>query len=369
MTRTSFGKQLLICAILIGIGAAAWGMRAELGALWASVTGTTAGDARAERNRDGVPVITEPVRIVRDDLTFSAIGTGYAARSVTLRAPASGRITALSLSPDRTFAEDEVLLQLDDTDERLAVELAEAQLERATQERERYRALQDTGAAAQTRLEQVETDFKVARIELEQARADLEDRSLRAPFDGVTGIASVERGDRVAAEDAVATFDDRSSILVEFDLPEAFLSRVEPGLTVTARTPAVEGRSFDGRITAIDSRVDPATRTARIRASIDNSADILRPGASFSVRMDLPGAAYPAVPELAVQFSRGSLLVWRARDGTAEEVPVRLIRRRAGLVIVDGPLEEGEPVVVEGTQRLRPGVTLDVLNESTEASS
>lgn len=355
--------------LLVALGGGAWVFRAELGTLWASVAAPAPQDTSAKNDAQGTPVITAPVRTEADNLTFSAIGTGFAARSVTLRAPVSGRVTDLSLSPDRAFAKDEILLQLDDTDERLAFELAEARLDRAEQERDRYRALQDTGAAAQTRLEQVETDFNVARIQMDQARADLEDRSLRAPFDGVTGIASVEVGDRVAAEDAVATFDDRGRILVEFDLPEAFLSRVDLGLTLTVTTPAVENQSFEGRITAVDSRVDPTTRSARVRATIDNGKDILRPGASFAVRVDLPGPDYPAVPELALQFSRDGLLVWRVTDGKAEAVPVRLIRRRAGLVIVDGALDPGDAVVVEGTQRLRPGVAVNVLNDQTGASS
>lgn len=371
MKQISFVKQLVFCAVIAAIGATAWMFRAELDAAWRSVVAPSgsAGTGTTARGTGGTPVITENVRMVADDLTFAAIGTGFAARSVTLRAPDNGRITELNLSPDRDFAENEILLRLDDRDERLAVELAEARLDRATRERERYRTLQNTGATAEARLEQVETDFKVAAIELEQARADLADRSLRAPFDGVTGIASVEVGDRIAAEDAVATFDDRSRILVEFDLPESFLGRVAPGLTVTVTTPAVENRSFEGRITAVDSRVDPATRSARVRASIDNSDDVLRPGASFAVRMALPGPDYPAVPELALQFSRGGLLVWRVRDSAAEPVPVSLIRRRAGLVIVEGALDPGDAVVVEGTQRLRPGAEVDVLNAPEGASS
>lgn len=369
MTRTSFVKQLLLSALLVALAAGAWVFRAELGTYWASVVSPASPEARTKTKTNGTPVITSAVNMVPDELTFSAIGTGFAARSVTLRAPASGRVTDLSLSPDRDFTKDEILLQLDDTDERLAFELAKARFDRATRERDRFRALQGTGAAAQTRLEQVETDFKVARIQMDQARADLEDRSLRAPFDGVTGIASVEVGDRVAAEDAVATFDDRSRILVEFDLPEAFLSRVDLGLMLTVTTPAAENQSFEGRITAVDSRVDPATRSARVRATIDNGNDILRPGASFAVRVELPGPDYPAVPELALQFSRDGLLVWRVTDGKAESVPVRLIRRRAGLVIVDGPLDPGDAVVIEGTQRLRHGVAVDALNDPTGPNS
>lgn len=370
MQKTALWKQALVSAVLIGGAVLAWQNREDLRALWSSTTAPQ-GQQQAESGApgDGTPVITAEVRRVQDDLTFSAIGTGFALRSVTLRAPSSGEVTALAIRPGAKFTAGDMLMQLDDTDERLAVSLAEARLERATSERDRYQALQDTGAAATARFEQAQTDFRVAKIELDQARADLADRTLRAPFDGVTGLASVETGDRIAADEEVSSFDDRSRILVEADLPEALLGRIDIGQPVAATTPAAEGQTFDGEITAIDSRVDVSTRTARIRAAIDNAADMLRPGASFSLTIDLPGRTYPAVPELALQFSRGELNVWRVSGGTAEPVTVRLVRRRAGLVIVDGPLAEGDAIVVEGVQRLHDGIAVDVLNTATDGST
>jgi len=350
-------------ALLVALAALVWQYRADLHAAIAPDNPDQAAASERQAKAAGVPVIASEVRTMRDDLTFSAIGTGFAQRSVTLRAPASGEITDISIAPGARFETGEILVQLRDTDERLALALARARLERATSERDRYRALQDTGTAATARFEQAETDYEVARIAVEQARADLEDRALRAPFDGVSGLANVEVGDRIVVDDAIASYDDRSRILVEFDLPEALLSRMRIGLSVDARTPAVEGRGFEGEIVAIDSRVAAATRTARVRAAIDNVGDRLRPGASFSIRLDLPGKTYPAVPELALQFSRGELQVWRVSDGSAEPVIVKLVRRRDGQVIVDGPLTAGDRIIVEGTQRLRPGIAVDVLND------
>lgn len=369
MEKMAFWKQALLSLLLILAAATAWQYRAGLAALWASGTAQPSINPVRQTTVQGPLVIVDDAEMVADDLTYSAIGTGFAQRAITLRAPDSGEVTALEIAPSRRFSAGDVLMRLDDTDERLAVDLAEARLERATSERDRFRSLQDRGAAAITRLEEAETAYKVARIELDRARANLADRTLRAPFDGVSGLATVELGDRVATDDMISSFDDRSRILVEFDLPEALLGRVETGLDVVAETPAVERRSFDGEIAAIDSRIDAATRTARIRAAIENSGDLLRPGASFSLRLDLPGERFPAVPELALQYSRGSLYVWRVTDGTAEQVEVSLVRRRGGKVILDGPLAEGDAVVVEGTQRLNPGDAVQVLNQTGEGST
>jgi len=369
LQKTSIIKQVALSAALIFGAVLLWQYRAEVQAVVGLGNAEpTQSDSEATQ-ASGVPVITAEVQTVQDDLTFSAIGTGFALRSVTLRAPASGEITDLAIAPGRRFEAGDVLMQLRDTDERLALSLADARLERATSERDRYRALQDTGAAATARFEEAETGYKVARIAFEQARAELDDRALRASFDGVSGLASVEEGERIVVDDPISSYDDRSSILVEFDLPEALLSRVQTGLQVSAQTPAVEGRSFDGEVVAIDSRVEVATRTARVRAAVDNAGDLLRPGASFSIQLDLPGTSYPAVPELALQFSRGELQVWRVAENAADLVRVKLVRRRDGLVIVDGPLAEGDEIIVEGTQRLRPGIVVNVLNVSDEARS
>ncbi len=369
MNRTAFWKQAILSALLLAAAALGWQNRAGLGAVWASFGTQASQSASTAPAASAAPVIVDRVGMIQDDLTFSAIGTGFALKSVTLRAPSTGEITEFNIAPGRKFRAGDVLLRLIDTDQRLAVALAEARLAQATLELDRYRRLQDSGVAPTARMEEVQTAFKVAAIELEKATSDLDDRTLRAPFDGVAGLASVERGERMTEAEAVASYDDRSQILVEFDLPEALLSRVSPGFAVSASTPSMERQQFAGTITAIDSRVAAVTRTARVRAAIDNSADKFRPGASFALTLDLLGATYPAVPELALQFSRGALHVWRVTDGIAEQVELRMVRRRAGHVIVEGPLDAGDVVIVEGAQRLRPGSAVNVLNAEEGGSS
>lgn len=357
-------KQLILSVLLIGGAAALW-LGQDRARQLLGHAAEPAAERAAEREtgvrETGVPVIVAPVAAARDDLVLEVVGTGRARKSVMLRAETSGKIVELALAPGRRFAEGETLLRLDDRAQRLALSLAETRLAEAERVLARYERLEGTGAATSATLDERATAAEVARIEVEQAREALADRAVRAPFDGVSGLPEIETGDWIESGDAIASFDDRSAILAEFELPEALLARVGPDLAVTATTPAVPDRRFDGRVSAIDSRLDATTRTARIRVEIPNPDDLLRPGASFAVRLELPGETYPLVPEMAVQFSRGTLHVWRVRDGRAEKVEVSLVRRRAGEVLVDGPLAEGEPVVVEGTQRLRPDEPVEVI--------
>ncbi len=360
MTKTPVWKQLVLSAALIAAAAGAWHYRTDIMALWQPAEQSA---ERGEARNAGVPVLVAEVALAEDSLSFAAVGTGLAQRSVTLRAPAGGEITELAIAPGRNFVEGDILMRLEDEDQRLALSLAEARQERALSEQQRYTGLRDTGVTTAARFEDAMTAYRIAEIELEQARADLADRVLRAPFDGIAGLAEVEVGDRIEPGDALASYDDRSRILVEFDLPEALLPRARIGMRVAATSTSIDTGALTGELTAIDSRVTATTRTARLRAAFPNDGDGLRPGASFTVTLDLPGARYPILPELALQFSGGALQVWRVdQEGRAQPVEVRLIRRRGGSVIVDGPLTEGETIVVEGLQRMRPGRAVNVLN-------
>ena len=109
------------------------------------------------------------------------------------------------------------------------------------------------------------------------AQVALTDHSIKAPFDGIVGIASVDVGDRVTTSTRLVTLDDRSQLTVEFDVPEQYLPRLSRGMQVKVRTPGFTDRAFNGKIGGIDSRVHPTRRTVTVRATVDNSKDLLRP--------------------------------------------------------------------------------------------
>ena len=357
--QVAFWKQLAGVALLLGVATVVWQERATI--TTAMGLGSDDASARAGRSAKAVPVIVTSVTEAEDGLVLEAVGTGRAQQSVTLRSEAAGKVVAMPLAAGARFRAGDVLVQLDDKEQRLALDLARTRLEEARRVRDRLASLETTGTASQARLDEVRTAFEIAEIEVERAREALEDRILRAPFDGVPGLPEIEVGAWIDSADEVASYDDRSVILVEFELPEGLIDRVERGMSVTATSPSARGEVFEGSITAIDSRVAAASRTARVRVAIPNADDRLRPGASFTIRLELQGRRYPVVPELAVQFARGELHVWRVDGDSAEQVPVRLIRRVDGNVLIDGPLHEGDLVVIEGTQRLAPGKAVHVL--------
>lgn len=302
-----------------------------------------------------LPVVLEPVTEMDDDTPLDVVGSGAAERSLALSPAVAGEVARVGFRAGQRVQAGQVLVQLVDRTQRLAVAAAEARLDAARALQARYEATRGTGAVPGSLVDEAASQLRLAEIELAQAREALADRVVRAPFAGVVGLAGVEPGDRVTPETVLTTLDDRRRLLVDFALPERYLARLRVGQPLTVANPAFGDRRFEGRIAQLDSRVDPATRNLRLRAEVPNAGDLLRPGMSFQVRLALPGGRHPSVPELALQYGREGAHVWVVRDDRAHQVPVRSLRRIGDRVLVAGELRVGEPVVVEGVQRLREG--------------
>jgi membrane fusion protein, multidrug efflux system len=153
----------------------------------------------------------------------------------------------------------------------------------------------------------------------------------------------------------ITTLDDTSLIKLDFTVAETYLYALEKNLPVTAATAGLPGREFKGKVSQIDSRVDPVSRSIAVRAELPNPKGELRPGMFMMVK--LQGEVSPAllVPESAIVPEQGHTFVFVVANGEATRREVKLGKRRPGVVeIVDG-LQEHERVVVEGTQNLRDG--------------
>lgn len=302
-----------------------------------------------------VPVIVAPSTPAVDNVSLDVLGSGAARKSVQIFAPVSGEVAEVAFRTGLAVRAEQVLLRLVDRSQRLAADLASARVDAARALAARYEGTRGTGAVPESAIDEAQAALRGAQIELAQAREAVADRVVRAPFAGIVGLAGVERGDRVTPETVLTTLDDRRVLLVDFDVPEAYLSRIAPGQAVTAVNPAYAGRAFEGKVAEIDSRVDPVSRSVRVRAALPNTGDLLRPGMSFQLRLSLPGKSWVSVPELALQWSRDGSFVWVVREGKSVQVPARPVRRADGRVLVDGALKAGEMVVIEGVQRLREG--------------
>ncbi|KAA5605263.1 efflux RND transporter periplasmic adaptor subunit [Roseospira marina] len=346
--------QSLLAVAILGAAAVAYQYGGPILA-----AGDTGGPNAASATRAGPPVVVEPVVMRPQTTNLEAIGTGEAIRSATLHPASAGEVVAVGFRPDQRVAPGDILLELDARRENLALDLAEARVAEAKRLLKRYETA-GRGAVPASTVDEARTTLEAARITRREAQVALDDRTMTAPFAGHVGITEIDIGDRVTTEDAITTLDDRSALLVRFALPETVLGRVAVGQSVTIAPWGSPEAERTARLVDIGSRIDTTTRSVTLRARVENTDDTLRPGMSFVVHVNLTGQTYPLVPEIAVQWGAEGPYLWVIRGGQAARESVRIVERRQGITLVEGALEDGEPVVVEGIQRMRPGIDVSL---------
>jgi RND family efflux transporter MFP subunit len=358
----SFVSQMLVAAVVLGLGAAIWVAREPVSrlasGLFSSAESKSTGSKGRPRDRSGdkpVPVVVENVGEARNDLSFAGIGTARAVRHVTLYPAVSGEVRSVLTRAGDRVSPGARIIELDTRQAQLAVDMAASKLKGAERLLGRADRLLRRNVQSAAKVQDAETIADQAKVELQAAKVALTDHTITAPFAGIVGIANVGIGDRVTTATALVTLDDRSKLTVEFDVPETYLPRLRRGMKVDVRTPGFSDQTFVGVLSGIDSRVHPTRRTVAVRAEVANEEDLLRPGMSFAVDLKLPGEMYPVIPDLALQFSQKGNYVWRIDNDQADRVPVKIVRRDSNSVLVDGPIKPGDNIVIEGVQRLRPG--------------
>ncbi|QIE43701.1 efflux RND transporter periplasmic adaptor subunit (plasmid) [Rhodobacteraceae bacterium SC52] len=326
-----------------------------------------AAEGRSTRGGGDAKVLVAPVeyRALADQIT--AIGDGQALRMVTVRGETSGRIDEIGVESGQRVEVGSIVAKLDDRAERIAADRAQIMYDDARADLDRLTRLADTGAITSVSLQDAELALRTAELEVVQAEYDLEQRIIRAPISGWVGLIDLEIGQRIAAQDPLAVITDRSKIQIEFRVPERVIGQLSIGQPIEVTPLAMRGMTLLGEVSAIDTVVDRASRTLRVQGRLDNDQDLLRSGMAFSVAMAFPGETLPAIDPLSLQWSREGSFVWVVRDGVVQRVPVTIRQRNTDIVLVDGQLEEGEQVVTEGLQTLRPGAPVSVENAPASA--
>lgn len=313
-------------------------------------------------------VVTSPVRLATINDSLSAIGEGAAAHSVTVMSPASGTLAELQARPGQLVAAGAPLAQLDADAEQIAFERATLSLQDAEAAFKRITELARANNATTVQVNAAQLALSNARLELQNAELALRRRSISTPIAGEVGLFRVSPGNTVGTQTVVTTIEDISRIRVSFWVPERYAPFIVPGMAVTASAVALPGVTIAGEVSAVDNRIDPASRTLQVEAEIPNADRRLKPGMSFSVALAFPGEAFPSVDPLSIQWSSGGAYLWKYLDGKVERVPVTIIQRNSDGVLVKADLAEGDQVVTQGVQQLSAGASVRLLDETATAA-
>lgn len=304
---------------------------------------------------ESVAVVTAPVVEKPVAVEVEALGTARANEAVEVTSKAANTVVAVRFVEGQPVRRGQLLVELDGAQARADLAAAEAALAESRSAYARSKDLFTQQALSRAQLEAIEATLLANEARVAAAAARLSDTQIRAPFDGRVGLRRVSVGALVSPGTVITTLDDTSTMKVDFDVPEVFLAVLNPGLEVTAASAAYAGEQFSGAVESVDSRVDPVTRSIKVRARLPNPDGRLRPGMFMTVRVTrdpLPGLV---VPEQALVPERGKTFVFMLADGRISRREVAVGRRTPGEVELTAGVAAGERVVIEGTQKVRDG--------------
>jgi len=320
---------------------------------------------------EAVTTVVAPME--RWPATLSAIGTIAPVQGVTVSADLPGIIDRIAFESGGSFHEGDVLVQLDTRQEQAQLAAVEAERDLARLNFERLEGLVKDGAISRADYDRAAAEQKQTEAKVGEIQATIARKTIRAPFSGILGIRRVNLGQYLSAGDAVVPLQSLDPIYVNFSVPQQDAGQVHTGHNVRVTTGDVSSVQFAGRITAINSIVDEATRNIQLQATLANPKGALRPGMFVQAEV-LLGASRPVVtlPASAISYAPYGDSVFVVTDlkdqngqtyrGVRQQF-VKLGASRGDQIAVLSGLKAGEEIVSSGVFKLRNGVAVLVNNK------
>lgn len=311
--------------------------------------------------------------------TLSAIGTVAAVQGVVVSADLPGTVERIAFDSGTFVHQGDVLVQLDIRQERAQLAAVEAERELAVLNFGRMRGLLAQRVISQSEYDRATADQKQTDARVGEIRATIERKTIRAPFSGVLGIRKVNRGQYLAAGDPIVPLQALQPIYVNFGLPQQDVARVKVGSDVRITADELPGIELTGRVSALNSVVDEATRNVQVQATLPNRDGRLRPGMFVQTALSTGAAngviALPAPAVSYAPYGDSVFVVTELKDpngrpykGVRQQF-VKLGGSRGDQVAVLSGIKAGDEIVTSGVFKLRNGAAVLVNNKVTPANS
>ncbi|MDX2022840.1 MAG: efflux RND transporter periplasmic adaptor subunit [Deltaproteobacteria bacterium] len=311
---------------------------------------------------------------------LAAVGSVAPARGVTISNEIPGVVKAIRFESGAVVKAGQVLVELDASVEAAQLASAQARLQLATTTGARTKRLLEGGAATQVQLESDEAQQRTALADVTALRAQIEKKTVRAPFAGRLGIRSINLGQYLNPGTPITVLESLGSVYVDFSLPQQFLGQAVVGTPVNVAIASAKGEALQGKVAAVDPTIDAGTRTIKLRATVQNAAERLRPGMFVNVAVVLPKqdpvVTVPAMSVVHAPYGDSVYVVEPKKDESGAVVKgpdgqpakvarqqfVRLGPSRGDFVAIAEGLKNGEEVVTQGAFKLRNGAPVAVNN-------
>jgi membrane fusion protein (multidrug efflux system) len=287
---------------------------------------------------------------------ITAVGSLRSDESITLRPEVAGRISAIGFTEGQRVAKGTLLVRLDPAVPEAEVQQARANLKLARTKFDRAVDLAKSNFISGQAKDEAENNLKVAEAAVQLAEAKLAKTDIRAPFSGIIGLRGVSVGDYVKEGADLVNLESIDTLKVDFRVPEIYLKQVQVGQSLAVTLDAIPGKTFDGKVFALNPLFDAAGRAIVIRAVVRNTETALRPGMFARVRLFTREAKDAMViPDTALVPAGDEQYVYRIVDGKARRAKVDIGQRREGVVEVLQGLEATDSVVAGQLQDTRRG--------------
>jgi membrane fusion protein, multidrug efflux system len=292
--------------------------------------------------------------------TISATGNLLANEEVELRSEISGRVTGVFFDEGKNVKKGELLLKINDQELKAQLKRKELEEKQASDNELRNRKLHETNAISQEEYDKTLTSLQMVQAEKEALESQIAETEIRAPFNGVVGLRYISEGGYVTPSVLIATLQNVDPMKVEFSIPEKHAKQLKNGTKIIVRVSNSENDN-NGEVYAVESMIDPGTRTIKARARIPNPDRTLIPGAFAKVEITLeefPDAI--VIPSGAVIPEISGEKVFVSRNGKAKSVLVTSgIRTERGTQIIQG-LNVNDTLIVSGILQVTEGKAIQI---------
>ncbi|MBV1910672.1 MAG: efflux RND transporter periplasmic adaptor subunit [Kangiellaceae bacterium] len=321
----------------------------------------------SEKEKQNQPRVTDVKTATANQAEFKdvveALGTAIANEQLQITTKYADVVQAVFFKDGQKVNKGDTLVQLDRQEEIARVEEMEANRAEAMVQLTRLQDLLSKKATSKSQVDQQEAKTKAIDAQLMIAKIRLNDTTIKAPFSGNLGFRQISVGALLAPGDLITSLDDISRVKVDFAIPERFLTSIKLGQDIEATNDAYLEEVFHGKITSIAPRIDPITRTLKVRAEIANTENKLRPGMLLKVEVFSQIETVLQIPESAILPIEDKHFVFVIQDNKAVQKEVVLGRRKPGIVEIIEGVTQSEQVVVKGTLKLRDGSVINVLED------
>ncbi len=296
--------------------------------------------------------------------SLSLVGSVTANEQIEVKAESEGFVESIRFKEGQPVEKGTILVTLDETKLQAALEEAEASLKLSRQTFDRSKELLAARLVSQQDFDQATSRLTVDEAAVAGRRRQLKEARVAAPFSGIVGARQVSPGQLVNRSMTLTWLVDLDPVKVEFNVPERFISQIQTGQEIAVSVAAWQGQPFRGKVFFVAPFVDVVSRTILVKAEISNKDRHLKPGmfASLDLTLQIRDNAV-VIPEAALsQLLDGdrAMVMVVAADSTVSLKPVKIGVRLPGRVEVREGLEGGENVVVEGLQKIAPGMKVEL---------